>query len=257
MSTATVAPGGVVVVEVRGPGSFGADWGGKPVHFWEDAEPGVRRALLGVDLGQAPGVVMLKITAPGTPTNSCRVPVRVKKVDYGVERLRVPRRFIELTPEDRARADREAKRLQEIYAGVTPERLWSGGFRAPVEGVKASGNFGRRRILNGQPRSPHSGEDFPADEGAPVVAAQRGRVVLAEEFFFSGNTVVLDHGLGLFTFYAHLATIAVKEGELVEAGAPVGRVGSTGRVTGDHLHWAVRINRARVSPLELVRVLKE
>ena len=164
--------------------SLRAEWRGKPVQFWSGTESGRQQALLGVDLGQTPGVATLKVTAPGAPTKSCRVPVRVKKVDYGVERLRVPRRFIELTPEDRARADREAKRLQEIYAGATAERLWSGAFRSPVEGVKASGNFGRRRILNGQPRSPHSGEDFPADEGAPVVAAQRGRVVLAEEFFF-------------------------------------------------------------------------
>jgi murein DD-endopeptidase MepM/ murein hydrolase activator NlpD len=182
------------------------------------------------------------------------VPVRVKKVDYGEERLRVARRFIELTPEDEARAEREAKRLQEIFAGVTPERLWSGTFRSPVEGVKASGNFGRRRFLNGRPRSPHSGEDFSAKLGAPVVAAQRGRVVLADDFFFSGNTVVIDHGLGLYTFYAHLATLSVKDGEVVEAGAQVGTVGSTGRVTAEHLHWAARVGGARVSPLELMTV---
>ncbi|HSC78500.1 MAG TPA: M23 family metallopeptidase, partial [Candidatus Acidoferrales bacterium] len=209
LSAPIVAPGGVVVVVVRSEQaleSLRAEWKGKPLQFWSGAENAVQRALLGVDLGQSPGVATLKLTAAtaGAPAKGCRVPVRVKKVDYGVERLRVARRFIELTPEDEARAEREAKRLQEIFAGVTPERLWSGAFRSPVEGVKPSGNFGRRRFLNGQPRSPHSGEDFPAKLGAPVVAAQRGRVVLAEDFFYSGSTVVLDHGLGLYTFYAHL-----------------------------------------------------
>ncbi len=257
LSAPTVAPGGVVLVEVRGADSPRAEWKGKPLHFWSSTENGVQRALLGVDLGQPPGVATLKITTAtaGTRAETCRVPVRVKKVDYGEERLRVARRFLELTPEDEARAEREAKRLQEIFAGVTPERLWSGAFRSPVEGVKASGNFGRRRILNGQPRSPHSGEDFPAKLGAPVVAAQRGRVVLADDFFYSGNTVVLDHGFGLYTFYAHLAALGVKEGEMVEAGKALGTVGATGRVTAEHLHWAARVGGARVNPLELTAVL--
>ncbi len=262
LSSSTAAPGGVVVVEARGAqplGSLRAEWKGKPLSFWNGAEEGVQRALLGIDLGQTPGVVALKVAVEGADgqPQGCRVPVRVKKVDYGVERLRVPWRFVELTAEDEARAKREAQRLHEIFSETTPERLWSGGFRLPVDGVKASGNFGQRRILNGRRRSPHSGEDFPAEEGAPVRAPQRGRVVLAEELFYSGNTVVLDHGLGLYTFYAHLATLNVKASELVEAGALLGTVGSTGRVTGDHLHWAARVNGARVNPLALTAVLPE
>ncbi len=260
LSVPTVAPGGVVQVQVRGAESLRAEWKGKPLHFWSDAEVGVQRALLGVDLAQKPGVVTLKVTSAtmGASAKNCRVPVRVKKVNYGVERLRVARRYIEeLTPEDEARAEQEAKRLQEIFAVTTPERLWNGNFQLPVGGVKPSGNFGRRRILNRQRRSPHSGEDFPAEEGAPVRAPQGGQVVLAEELFYSGNTVVLDHGLGLYTFYAHLATLSVKAGETVEAGALLGTVGSTGRVTAEHLHWAARLNGARVSPLELLNALSE
>ena len=262
LNPSTVAPGGVVVVEVRGAQpleSLRATWKGKPLHFWSGAEEGVQRALLGIDLSQRPGAVALNVTVPraGAPTKRCRQPVRVKKVGYGVERLRVARRFIELTREDEARAEQEAKRLQEIFAGTTPERLWDGNFQLPVEDVRPSGNFGRRRILNGQRRSPHSGEDFPAEEGAPVRAPQRGRVALAEELFYSGNTVVLDHGLGLYTFYAHLATLSVRAGEVVEAQTLLGTVGSTGRVTGDHLHWAARVNGARVNPLELLDALNE
>jgi murein DD-endopeptidase MepM/ murein hydrolase activator NlpD len=89
----------------------------------------------------------------------------------------------------------------------------------------------------------------------PVHAAQRGRVVLAEELFFSGNTVVVDHGLGIYTFYGHLSEIAVKEGDTVEAGAALGKVGATGRVTGPHLHWGLTVERARVNPLQIVRLL--
>ena len=111
------------------------------------------------------------------------------------------------------------------------------------------------RILNGNPGSPHGGADFPAVTGTPVHAAQRGNVALAEELFFSGNTVVLDHGLGIYTFYGHLSEIDVKAGDALEAGAVLGKVGATGRVTGPHLHWGLTVERARVNPLLLVKLL--
>jgi murein DD-endopeptidase MepM/ murein hydrolase activator NlpD len=132
------------------------------------------------------------------------------------------------------------------------DRLWQGAFRLPVD-VDPAPNFGQRRILNGQPRSPHAGVDFGARRGAPVVAPARGRVVLAEPLFFSGRTVILDHGLGLFSLYGHLSTLSVKVGQRVETGTPLGAVGATGRATGPHLHWAVRLGGARVDPLALVR----
>jgi murein DD-endopeptidase MepM/ murein hydrolase activator NlpD len=138
---------------------------------------------------------------------------------------------------------------------VTPERLWDGPFRVPLDGVTTGKNFGRRRILNGEPRSPHTGVDFPAVKGTPVHATQAGRVALAQELYFSGNTVVLDHGLGIYTFYGHLDSIAVQEGETVKAGELLGEVGATGRVTGPHLHWGLTVERARVNPLELVQLL--
>ena len=102
--------------------------------------------------------------------------------------------------------------------------------------------------------SPHSGEDFSVPPGTPVRSPQRGRVVLASDLFFTGNTLVVDHGLGLYTFYAHLETIAVEAGAMVAAGELLGRVGSTGRVTGPHLHWAARVNDTRVDPLDLVSI---
>jgi len=185
---------------------------------------------------------------------ACSALVSVQAGRFAVEKLRVGRRFVELSPKDLERAEREGQRLRELFARVTPNRLWQGRFQLPVDGTKAEGNFGRRRILNGQRRSPHSGVGFPAPAGALVHGAQRGRVVLAESLFFSGNTIVLDHGLGLYTLYGHLELIAVGVGDLVEAGTPLGRAGATGRVTSPHLHWAVSLNDARVDPLQLVAV---
>jgi murein DD-endopeptidase MepM/ murein hydrolase activator NlpD len=112
--------------------------------------------------------------------------------------------------------------------------------------------FGSRRIINGQRRSPHSGLDFAAPAGTPVVAANRGRVALVVEFFFGGRLVALDHGEGLYTLYMHLERVDVTEGALVERGSIIGAVGSTGRATGPHLHWAAQLRRARIDPNALL-----
>jgi murein DD-endopeptidase MepM/ murein hydrolase activator NlpD len=255
LSSAAPTQGSLVLVEVR-PGTDAAQveghWRGRPLRFWRHGE--AFRALAAVDLDQTPRrtPMTLTVTRADGVRVGCSELVDVRAGEFTVERLTVARQFVELSATDLARAEKEAERLRAIFADATRERLWQGKFLSPVEGVGATGNFGRRRWLNNQPRSPHSGEDFPAPAGTPVRASQRGRVALAEELFFSGNTVVVDHGLGLYTFYGHLESIAVRAGEAVEAGAVVGRVGATGRVTGAHLHWAARLNDARVNPLDLV-----
>jgi murein DD-endopeptidase MepM/ murein hydrolase activator NlpD len=142
--------------------------------------------------------------------------------------------------------------MRAIYDTVTPERLWDGKFRLPLKDVTTGGNFGRRRVLNGQARSPHSGVDFPAAAGTPVFASQNGKVVLAEELYYSGNTVVIDHGYGIYTMYCHLSKIGVAAGDAIKAGDELGQVGATGRVTGPHLHWALTIQHARVNGMQIV-----
>ena len=119
----------------------------------------------------------------------------------------------------------------------------------------ATSSFGRRSVLNGQARSPHSGTDFRAATGTPVRAPNGGRVVLAADQYFSGNTVILDHGQGLFSFLAHLSRITVRDGQIVARGEEVGLSGATGRVTGPHLHWTVRLDGARVDPLSVLALL--
>jgi murein DD-endopeptidase MepM/ murein hydrolase activator NlpD len=231
-----------------------ATWQGKTLRFWREDAEGPWRALVGVDLEQRPGGarVALKTGRDGT----CTVALTVEPVAFPEERLQVPQRFVELSPADQARAARETTRLAALFRSVTGERLWLGPFEVPLDGVRPSSSFGRRRILNGQPRSPHTGVDLGAPTGTPIHAMQRGRVVLDEELFFSGNTVILDHGLGLFSFYGHLSESRVEPGRLVEAGDVIGLVGATGRVTAPHLHWAVRIGDARVDGLDLVRLVR-
>jgi len=231
-----------------------ASWSGRELYFWgNDDQP---FTLIGVDLQSRPGSYPLTVDARLASGESvgCSTELTVRDGGFPVQRLNVDDRDVELSQEDLARSQRETDQLLRIFRTTTPAALWDGSFESPLEHAKASGSFGKRRILNDQPRSPHSGEDFSVPAGTPVHAPQRGRVVMASDLFFTGNTVVIDHGLGLYTFYAHLQSMAVEIGATVSTGDLLGRVGATGRVTGPHLHWAARLNDTRVDPLELLSI---
>ncbi len=245
-------------------GEISGRWNERDVPFWQDPVKAhstlsgeVRKALIGVDLEKPAGNYEFRVAGKLQSGEglSCQTAIEVKEGHFASENLTVKKQFVEPNPEQEARAEAETKRLREIYDGVTPERLWDGPFREPLDGEFKGSNFGKRRVLNGHPGSPHSGVDFPAPTGTPVHAAQKGRVVLAEELFFSGNTVLVDHGLGIYTFYCHFSEIDAKVGDEVVAGTVLGKVGATGRVTGPHLHWGLQVERARVNALEIVRVL--
>ncbi|HYL09594.1 MAG TPA: M23 family metallopeptidase [Candidatus Acidoferrales bacterium] len=263
LSSASALQGGLLRVEVQTAAPLAelkAEWSGHPLPFWQDAaDKNIQHALLGIDLEHPVGRYHLTLTAElahGQPVK-CAALVSVKAGKFTVERLRVAQKFVEPGPEEIARANKERDHLRAIFATMTSERFWQGSFHRPLDDAKSAGNFGRQRILNGEPGSPHGGEDFPAVAGTPVHAPQRGRVALAEELYFSGNTVVLDHGLGLYTFYGHLSAINVTVGQIVEPGTVLGLVGATGRVTGPHLHWGVTLNQARVNPLDLASLPPE
>ena len=141
--------------------------------------------------------------------------------------------------------------MRAIFDALSPRRYWLGAFHVPVPGPPIS-EFGKRSIYNGKPRSPHAGTDFQGATGTPVQAPNAGRVVLAADLYYSGNTVILDHGLGLYSYFGHLSAFSVREGDQLSTGDVVGKVGATGLVTGPHLHWSVRLVGTRVDPLSLI-----
>ena len=254
-----IAPGEPVEVVVKATVPLTAVTGegfGQRVIFVEDGA-GAWRGLVGLDLDARPGPGTLTIStlvAGGAPGPRARERLDVQPKTFPTRHVTVDDSYVNPPAGAMARIERESKRVQAILAGVTPSRHWTEPFVPPVPGPSIS-SFGRRSVFNGQPRSPHSGTDFRAATGTPVKAPNRGRVALAEEHYFPGNVVIIDHGLGMYSFLAHLSAIAVSEGQTVERGEVVGLSGATGRVSGPHLHWTVRLNGARVDPLAVLDIL--
>lgn len=215
---------------------------------------GGRMAFAGVDLDVAPGAYNVQVSAEGGSLLEYVAEIVVTAKEYPTEELKVASRYVEPPAEVSARIARESAALEKLWQTATEERLFDGVTVRPLPEA-AGRNFGRRRVFNGQPRSPHSGTDLSASEGTPVPASARGRVALAEDLYFSGNLVVLEHGGGVYTLYAHLSRMDVSAGDMVDAGQTIGLVGATGRVTGAHLHWGARIGAARVDPAALLEQL--
>jgi len=210
--------------------------------------------VLGVDLDAKPGehAAEAVLTMEDGRVERREIVVNVAAKKFPTTPLKVEGRFVELSKADLARSKVESREANAIYERTTTDLLPREPFIVPIPGAVGK-NFGERRIFNGEPRAPHSGADLSAPAGTPVHATNRGRVVLAKNLFFTGNTVILDHGLGIISLYAHLSRIDVKSGEIVSNGQVVGLVGATGRVTAPHLHWGMRVQGARVDPFSLVR----
>lgn len=218
-------------------------------------DPRTWRVLIGIDLAVKPGTYPVQIEAgddPAVTRATYRLVVKTRR--FPTRTLRVDEAFVSPPPDVLERIEREARALTQVWEAPASARLWDGPFVRPVPDA-ANSAFGTRSVFNGQARDPHSGADFGSPAGTPVRAPNAGRVVLAGARYFTGNTVVIDHGLKVFSLLAHLSEINVTEGSLVNAGDVIGRVGATGRVTGPHLHWSVRANGARVDPLSLLWVL--
>jgi murein DD-endopeptidase MepM/ murein hydrolase activator NlpD len=258
LQPAKVFPGDVLRVDLqieKPVQTVNAFLGSQEVSFRSRVGGGEWSGLAGIDLEAKPGRYSLKATVKfvdGQTTELERA-FQVLPKTFPTQHIQVEEKYVTLDPKAEKRADEEAKKLKAIWETSTPQKLWQGSFLSPVTTQLTSG-FGRRRIVNNQPRSPHSGVDLKASVGTPIKAANAGQVVLAEDLYFSGNTVVLDHGLGLYTFYAHCSVMAVNPGDVVTRGQVIAKVGATGRVTGPHLHWACRLNEARVNPLNLTAV---
>jgi murein DD-endopeptidase MepM/ murein hydrolase activator NlpD len=180
------------------------------------------------------------------------IPFRIKAKAFRKESFNVPPSFDQMSEETLEAIRREQATFARAFAYSVPERLWEAPFVRPVPQEASASSFGFRRIINGTPRAPHSGTDLSAPTGTEVVAANHGRVVLVGNFFFAGGSVVIDHGGGLFTMYFHLSEFKVEEGAPVKSGELIALSGSSGRVTGPHLHWGARLANARIDPLELL-----
>jgi murein DD-endopeptidase MepM/ murein hydrolase activator NlpD len=213
------------------------------------------RALVGIDLDQKAGSYVATVEARLTsgPIHVTREVVVKPKV-FATRTLTVSPDFVNPPASEQDRIARDSAFLRQIFAASAPTRLWTQSFTRPVPDP-ANSRFGTRSIFNGERRNPHAGADFLSPLGRPVKAPNGGRVVAARELFFTGNVVIIDHGLGMFSLLAHLSRIDVKEGDEVKAGDVVGLVGATGRVTGPHLHWALTVGGARVDPVSLLVLL--
>jgi hypothetical protein len=250
---AEVSQGGVADIRVHGKNvsKVTAAFENRAILFSPlDGESHV--AWLGVDLEEKREILTLLVTAwaDGEAADAwIEIPVKIK--EFPREQLKTPAKFDALSRRDLQRIEREEAKLSRLWSISTPRRLWQRQFIAPVPGSVTSA-FGFRRVVNGIPRSPHSGVDLRAALGDEVVAANDGQVVLRDELFFAGKSVVIDHGGGLYTQYYHLSEFRVPERAVVRQGDVIGLAGMTGRVTGPHLHWGARLNGARVDPFELL-----
>jgi hypothetical protein len=226
--------------------------------FYKDGE--VYRAVLGIPLDHKPGPVAVKVrVGTGADLHSSEAAFNVVPGNYPTttETLKVDSRLVHPNnPKDLARIKKEVEEIGEIYGTVTRKKYWNGPFAFPVKDANYTSSFGKRRIYNGVQTSPHTGLDLKAKQGTPIFAPAPGRVVLAKNLFFTGNTVILDHGYGVLTLYAHMSKLKTKKGKEVKPGELLGLAGMTGRANGPHLHWMAIIQKQKVNPLGLTQVMK-
>ncbi len=251
-----LSPGELLLVTVTGHDAKHppeATLRGRPLGFFAGADTGTWLAFAGLDIDFSTGPAALEasLRAPGgKPLNKTET-LAVVDAGFPIVELKVEQKFVTPDKNDAERAEAEGTKLHKLFAKTEEKRLFEGRFDPPIPGA-ATGRFGERRVFNGQPRAPHSGMDLRAALGLPVKAPAAGKVLLADELFFAGKTIILDHGLGLTTQYAHLSKFLVKPGDMVKKGQVIGKVGASGRVTGPHLHWALKFRGSRIDPYSLV-----
>ncbi len=182
------------------------------------------------------------------------VPIMIIKGTYKSERLKVASSRAKISKKNRERIKKEAREAKNIYRHFTPISYVYGPFLRPLDS-KITSDFGTKRVFNGLLKSYHSGTDFRAAVGVPIVAANRGKVILAKNRFFAGNSIIIDHGQGIYTGYYHLSQFKVKVGDMVEQGEVIGLAGATGRVTGPHLHFAVHVGGVGVDPMQFLETI--
>ena len=235
-------PGGIAIL------SLGAASQAKPNAQFQSTKvlvvehQGLWKAIVGLPLSLSAGDYAITIEQQKTP-----ISFQVADKAYPTQPLTVAPKYVNPPPEVSARIERESKLMSEAFARYTDPAPSNFIMKMPAKGPESSA-FGLRRVFNGESRNPHSGLDIAAPEKSIVSTPMAGRVVLVGDFYFNGNTVIIDHGGGLLTLYCHLSRIDVKKDQWVTLDAPIGLVGATGRVTGPHLHFSVNLTGARINP---------
>ncbi|MGH9839579.1 MAG: M23 family metallopeptidase [Blastocatellia bacterium] len=225
------------------------------IAFDFDAGTGAWYGFAGIDLDTPAGRYSLKLDAlalDGAPFSSVHL-VTTSRARYRSTTLSVPRKYLEPDPETQKRIEEERALKSEVFNNLTPVRLWSGSFAAPIVSVTTE-PFGVQRTFNNVRQSVHQGLDYRASTGSPVQAMNSGVVVLAREMFYEGGLVVIDHGHGLLSLYLHLSEFRVKEGDRVAKMQLIGLSGESGRTTGPHLHVGIRWLGVYVDPATLLRL---
>ena len=246
-----------VIVDPHADGSrvsVNGNMAGQPLHFERDAF-GEFRALAPVPVGALETIPLSLSFIERADTSHRVVIIPIQPVEFRSSNLSVSSRFS--TPPDsalQARISAESAQSARVYrtSHDTP-RMWTGAWVRP-RGSRITSEFGVKRLLNGRLRSRHLGVDFDGETGDPIVAGNRGVIALVGDFYYSGNVVYLDHGNGLVTIYMHMSEVDVEQGQVVERGHQIGKVGATGRVTGPHVHWHTRYGRISVDGLSLLEL---
>ena len=270
-----VIEGGAFIVDVESGEELNeltADIRGKTAKFYfvdKNSNSYRYQAILGLEFGSPIGPLEISVkgcfkNAPVTdPENEkdreCETviaKVDVKAGEFPSEKLSVPPRSVEPNKKDMVRIAKEQKVLNAAYKASADEKFWSGPVHLPAN-KEITSVYGSNRKYNGKVAGVHFGTDFRAPTGTPIEAALRGKVVVARNLFFTGYTAILDHGFGFFTIYAHMSKLSVKEGEMVEKGKVLGLSGATGRASGPHLHWGVKLNGAKIDPMSIVRLMNK
>lgn len=246
-----ISPGDAFLVKVEGaenPGEPSAVFIEKSLYF-SNCGNGCFIAVGAAEINTEPGIYPVHLTVGDQKTT---LNLTIQTAEFPTIHLTLPEGKVFLSPEDQERASREAGKLNSIWP-VISERLWDGNFELPIEN-EVSTAFGVKRIMNKKKTSVHRGVDFRGKRGEVVRAFNTGRVVLADDFFYGGNTVILDHGQGIYSIYMHLSKFNVKTNSIVSKGGVVGRIGSSGRATGPHLHFGVKVQNVNTNPLSFMEL---
>jgi murein DD-endopeptidase MepM/ murein hydrolase activator NlpD len=263
LSSADVANGQVTVLEIN-LRKLGPAAANPKARFRQNAialfqhplkPTGIYCGLIGIPLSATPENTVIKLEWTDSRSHqAASIPLRILDGKYKRETLKVDSRHVTPSKKNLQRIKREKKEIRGIYSSSSDTRRWFGSFKKPLASDTTS-PYGTRRLFNGQHRSYHNGTDFRANVGTPVYAANSGIVRLAKNLFYSGNIVIVDHGMGVFTNYAHLRKIQVVAGQVIAKGHQIGLSGASGRVSGPHLHWAVKVNGVYVDPLQFLTVI--